>query len=355
MPVRADTSSGRPAGRTSPGPARPTVPGRKVCGPVTVQAPHLPVMVDRVAELLTDAPPGVVVDCTVGSGGHARAVLERAARRREPDPVLVGIDRDPQALRVARERLSGVPGTVHLVHARFDTLEEVLDRLGVGPVTGLLFDLGLSSMQVDEPGRGFSYRHEGPLDMRMNPEVGESAADLINRLDRHELVEILRTYGEERFASRIAAALVRQRPLATTGELAALVKQAIPAAARRAGPHPATRTFQALRIAVNDELTALAGALPAGVALLAPDGVCVTLAYHSLEDRIAKRTLSRAGSSCVCPPKLPVCGCAGEPLVELLTDGVERPSDDEVAANPRARAARLRAARRLATQRREAV
>lgn len=316
---------------------------------------HVPVMVDRVVDLLEDAPPGVVVDCTLGAGGHARSLLE-ARTARHGDAALVGLDRDPDALGLARERLEDIPSQVkiRLVHASFEAFDEVLDRLGIGAVAGVLYDLGMSSMQVDRAGRGFSYRHRGPLDMRMDPTQETTAAQLVNQATRAELARIITRYGEERFAQRIAAAIVRRRPFEATDELAATVRDAIPAAARRSGPHPATRTFQALRIAVNRELEALEASLPRAIERLEAGGVCVVLSYHSLEDRVTKQVFADAARGCICPPRLPACLCGRKPLVEVLTKRPERPSASETAANPRARAARLRAVRRAPTTREEA-
>ena len=314
---------------------------------MTAPLPHVPVMLDRVVELLGDAPDGVIVDLTLGAAGHARAVLERrlAVHGRAQ---LLGLDRDPHALELARARLADLgPGVeVELVHARFDQLEEVLDERGIPEVAGVLLDLGISSMHVDRAERGFSYRHEGPLDMRMDPTEPTTAADLVNELDRAELARLLRRHGDERHADRIARAVVAARPLRTTTELAEVVKHAIPAAARRTGPHPATRTFQALRIAVNAELDVLESVLPVAVERLADGGVCVALAYHSLEDRLVKRAFAEAASGCVCPPGLPVCACGRVPLVEHVVRRPERPGSDEATTNPRATAARLRAVRR---------
>lgn len=321
-------------------------------GPLTVPAspePHVPVMRDRVTELVAGAPQGAVVDCTVGAGGHAWAILEARAGTGER-PVLVGIDRDPDALGLAEARLRDDRWDAHLIHARFDELEAVLDGAGIDRVAGVLYDLGISSMHVDEAERGFSYQHDGPLDMRMDPTRGRTAADLVNDLDQGELTDLIRRYGEERFAGRIAAAIVRARPLRRTAELAEVVRDAIPAATRRTGPHPATRTFQALRIAVNEELEAFRASLPQAIDRLVPGGVCVTIAYHSLEDRIAKRTFRDAARDCVCPPDMPVCGCDAQAEVHIVTRRPERPDDDETSRNPRARAARLRAVRKLATR-----
>lgn len=310
---------------------------------------HVPVMRDRVTELLAGAPAGAIVDCTVGAGGHARAILEARARG-DDRPVLVGIDRDPDALALAETRLRDDRWDLHLVHARFDGFDAVLDGAGIERVAGVLYDLGISSMHIDEAERGFSYQHDGPLDMRMDPTRGRTAADLVNDLDQSELTDIIRRYGEERFAGRIAAAIIRARPLRRTVELAEVVRDAIPAATRRTGPHPATRTFQALRIAVNEELEAFRASLPRAIDRLVPGGVCVTLAYHSLEDRIAKRTFRDAARDCICPPDLPVCGCDAQAEVQIVTRRPERPDDDEISRNPRARAARLRAVRKLATR-----
>lgn len=310
--------------------------------PSVVTAPHVPVLLDRVVELFATAPDGVIVDCTVGAGGHARAVLDARGERGRATH-LVGIDRDPEALELARER---VP-EAELVHARFDRFDEVLDAHDVGTVAGVLFDLGISSMHVDRPDRGFSYRHEGPLDMRMDPTAETTAADLVNGLQQDELARIIGRFGEERFAGRIAAAIVRERPFRTTRQLADVVRDAIPAATRRTGPHPATRTFQALRIAVNAELEALEAALPQALDRLATGGICAVLAYHSLEDRIVKEAFRAAARGCICPPGLPVCACGHTPSVAILTKRPERATDDEVAVNPRSRAVRLRAVEKL--------
>jgi 16S rRNA (cytosine1402-N4)-methyltransferase len=319
---------------------------------VTVTAPptppHVPVMLDRVVGLLADAPEGPVVDATLGAAGHAHAVATERLRR-HGTARLIGLDRDTDALALARQRLAdlGPDVEVDLVHARFDALGEVLDELGVDEVAGVLLDLGISSMHVDRPDRGFSYRAEGPLDMRMDPTQELTAAQLVNELERGELARLLRRHGDERFAERIAARIVEARPLDSTVELAEVVRSAIPAAARRTGGHPATRTFQALRIAVNAELEALEAVLPTALARLAPGGVCVVLAYHSLEDRLVKRAFADAARGCICPPGLPVCACGRVPLVEHIVRRPERPDEAETTVNPRATAARLRAVRRL--------
>lgn len=313
-------------------------------------APHRPALLERVTQLLVDAPDGLVVDATLGAGGHAAAVL--AARRdRHGTARLLGLDRDPHALALAGQRLAELDAdprvAIERVRVRFDGLGDILDERGQDRVAGVLLDLGLSSMHVDQPERGFSYRHDGPLDMRMDPDLERSAADLLDELEVGELTRLLATYGDERFASRVARAIVAARPLRSTTALAEVVRQAIPAATRRSGGHPATRTFQALRIAVNEELDALAAALPVVIDRLAPGGVIVVLSYHSLEDRLVKRALADAARGCVCPPGLPVCACGHTPLIEHLVRRPERPDETEIVVNPRAAAARLRAARRI--------
>jgi 16S rRNA (cytosine1402-N4)-methyltransferase len=315
---------------------------------VTTPGPaHVPVLLARTLELLApavDAPGAVLVDATLGLGGHSAALLERFGSLR-----LVGLDRDPQALAVAGERLAPYGDRATLVHAVYDELAEVLRRLGVARVQGVLFDLGVSSMQLDEAGRGFAYAQDAPLDMRMDQSRGATAAEVVNTYSAPELARVLREYGEERFARRIADAVVRERakePFSGTARLAELVRSSIPAATRRTGGHPAKRTFQALRIEVNGELAALAGALPAAVDALAVGGRMVVLSYHSLEDRMVKRVLT-AGATSSAPPDLPVVPDAYQPVLRLLTRGSEPASDGEIAENPRAASVRLRACERL--------
>jgi 16S rRNA (cytosine1402-N4)-methyltransferase len=286
----------------------------------------------------------VVVDATLGMGGHSEALLQQFAGLR-----LVGLDRDPQALALAGERLAPYADRTTLVHAVYDELADVLARLGARRVQGVLFDLGVSSLQLDEPGRGFAYAQDAPLDMRMDQSRGVTAAEVVNTYPPAQLARVLREYGEERFARRIADAIARERdrePFSGTARLAELVRSSIPAATRRTGGHPAKRTFQALRIEVNGELHALERALPAAVDALAVGGRIVVLSYHSLEDRLVKRTLV-AGATSTAPPGLPVVLPEHEPLLRLLTRGSEEPTEAEVAANPRAASARLRAAERL--------
>lgn len=317
---------------------------------MTTAPPHVPVLLDAVTDLL-ERPDGVVVDLTLGAGGHARAVV---ARRLQVwgHADLLGVDRDEDALALARERLAEELADprvrIRFVHARADRLGEVLDTAGIGHVAGVLLDLGVSSMHLDRPERGFAHRLEGPLDMRMDRSGGPTADDLVNGLPEEELADVIRRYGEERFARRIAAAIVAARPVAGTRELAELVRGAIPAAARRTGGHPAARTFQALRIAVNEELTALEATLPVAIDRLDSDGVLVVLSYHSLEDRIVKRALAAAATGCVCPPDLPVCGCGRRPLVEHVVRRPLTADAEERRRNPRSGSVRLRAVRRLA-------
>ena len=301
---------------------------------------HRPVMEEDVVALFATVPPGVVVDATVGGGGHAAALLAA-----HPHLRLVGIDRDAQAVAAAAEALAPFgPRVVGLHHARFDRLGEVVQ----GGLSGVLFDLGVSSPQLDQGERGFSYRLDAPLDMRMDRSQARTAADVVNGEDERTLARLIAESGEHRFARRIARRIVQARPITTTGELAEVVRSAIPAAARRTGGHPARRVFQAVRIAVNDELEMLGPAIDAAIARLAPGGRCAVLAYHSGEDRIVKeRFLVAASGGCVCPPGLP-CVCGAVPLVRLLHRGARMPSPAEVARNRRAESARLRACERLA-------
>jgi 16S rRNA (cytosine1402-N4)-methyltransferase len=304
---------------------------------------HRPVMVDEVVGLLAPGPAGTVVDATVGGGGHARALLEAADHL-----TVLGLDRDPVAVAAAASALARFGARARVRRSRFDRLREVAGEEGLEALSGVLFDLGVSSPQLDRAERGFSHRGDGPLDMRMDPDDERTAADVVNGLSEADLARLLRTYGDERYAGRIARAIVAARPLRTTADLAEVVRDAIPAPARRRGGHPARRTFQAVRIEVNAELAVLPGALDAAVDLLAPGGRCVVLAYHSGEDRIVKDRFRQAATGgCTCPPGLP-CACGAEPRVRLLKRGAWKPSADEVAANPRAGSARLRAVEKLA-------
>lgn len=312
---------------------------------------HVPVLAERVLALLAPAlagPDAIMVDATLGLGGHSAALLAA-----HPDLTLVGLDRDPVALERSGQRLAAHRGRVHLVHEVYDQLPQALARLGITEVHGVLFDLGVSSMQLDETDRGFAYATDAPLDMRMDPTAGRTAAEVLNSYPVAELTRVLREYGEERFAARIARAVAAERdrePFRTSGRLVRLLYDTVPAATRRTGGHPAKRTFQALRIEVNGELDALHAALPAAVHALAMAGRIVVLSYHSLEDRMVKRALAEAASS-TAPPGLPVELPEHAPRLRLLTRGAERADAAEQAENPRSASVRLRAAERIAPRR----
>jgi 16S rRNA (cytosine1402-N4)-methyltransferase len=308
---------------------------------------HVPVLLDRVVALLTPAlghEGAVLVDATLGLGGHSEAVLARCELAR-----VVGIDRDPEALRLAGERLAAYGDRFTSVHATYDTIPEVLADLGLAHADGVLFDLGVSSMQLDVADRGFAYREDAPLDMRMDPTEGPTAADVLNTYPQAELARVLREYGEERFAPRIAAAVVRERvtePFTTSARLVELLYRAIPAPARRTGGHPAKRTFQALRMEVNDELGVLRRAVPAAIDSLAVGGRVVVESYHSLEDRLVKQAFAAATRLDV-PLDLPFVPPDREPALRLVTRGAERADAAEIEANPRAASVRLRAVERV--------
>jgi 16S rRNA (cytosine1402-N4)-methyltransferase len=308
---------------------------------------HVPVLLDRVVALVAPAlerPGSVLVDATLGLGGHTEAVLDRCPQAR-----VIGIERDAHALARSRERLAGHGERVTFVHAVYDEIRDVLAEQGLGHVEGVLFDLGVSSMQLDVRERGFSYAADAPLDMRMDPSVGRTAADVLNTYPVEELARILREYGEERFARRIADRIVAERttaPFTDSARLVELVRSAIPAAARRTGGNPAKRTFQALRIEVNDELSVLRRALPAAIDAIGVGGRVVVMSYHSLEDRLAKRAFAERSRSDA-PPDLPMVPAEHQPVLRLLTRGAERADETEIAANPRARSVRLRAAERV--------
>ncbi len=308
---------------------------------------HVPVLLARCLELLDPAlrrPGAVAVDATLGLGGHAEAMLQA-----HPGLTVLGLDRDPQALAMAAERLAPFGSRFQAVRAVYDTLPVALAGAGHRRADAILFDLGVSSMQLDLAERGFAYATDAPLDMRMDPTAGATAADLLNTAPAAELARILRTYGEERFASQLARAIVREReraPFTTSARLVALVRDTIPAPARRTGGNPAKRTFQALRIAVNDELEVLRRAIPAALATLRPGGRMVVLSYHSGEDRIVKRALAAVADPPV-PHGLPVIPEELRPTARVLTRGAEKASEDEVRRNPRAASVRLRAVEQL--------
>ncbi|HEU5083934.1 MAG TPA: 16S rRNA (cytosine(1402)-N(4))-methyltransferase RsmH [Acidimicrobiales bacterium] len=319
---------------------------------------HVPVLLDEVVAAFAPVPPGWVVDGTLGGAGHATAILEA-----HPHLSVLGLDRDPDAVQVATERLRRFGDRAVVVHSRFDRIADAMGLLRrnrttdtTAPtedetplrVSGVLLDLGVSSPQLDRGVRGFSYRHAGPLDMRMDPSSGRSAGDIVNDADQAEIARILRRFGDERHADRIAKAIVAARPITTTEQLAEVVRDAIPAAARRTGGHPATRTFQALRIEVNEELAQLEAVLGDALDLLVPGGRLAVITYHSGEDRIvARRFRDAAADDCICPPGTGACRCGGAPSVKLVPRKAITASDDEVAANPRARSARLRVAEQL--------
>jgi len=315
------------------------------CG--TAEDRHVPVLLDRVLELLAPAlqqTGTVMVDATVGLGGHSESVLENCPLAR-----VVGIDRDQEALSLAGERLAQFGGRFTAVHAVYDELPQILADLGLSSVSAVLLDLGVSSLQLDEEERGFAYRHDAPLDMRMDQTSGQpTAADVLNTYDQADLERVLRQYGEERFAKRVASAVVRERarqPFTTSARLVELLRSVIPAASQKSGGHPGKRTFQALRIEVNAELEALQAALPAAVDALAVGGRIAVLSYHSLEDRITKQVLA-AGAHSSTPAGLPVELPEHAAYLRLLTRGAEEPGAAETDVNPRATSARLRAAER---------
>lgn len=304
---------------------------------------HCPVLVNEVLQALLPHPGGLYLDCTVGGGGHAEAILRKGGAGTQ----LIGIDRDLDALRRSRIRLKPFGGKVELLNDRFENSGRLLAGR---KVDGVLMDLGVSSYLLDDPSRGFSFNLDGPLDMRMDRTEPVTAKEIVNGYSADELSSIFKKYGEEKFARRIARAIVAQRskkPIAATLELAELVKSAVPRP-RTSRIHPATRVFMAIRIAVNGELDDLNSAVKSAVELLAPGGRLVVIAFHSLEDRIVKRTLASLAKGCVCPPGLPVCICGKQPTVELLFKKPVTPGSEELERNPRSRSARMRAAVRLA-------
>ncbi|MBI5231992.1 MAG: 16S rRNA (cytosine(1402)-N(4))-methyltransferase RsmH [Coriobacteriales bacterium] len=304
---------------------------------------HTPVLLAEVTQHLSPHPGSIVVDCTLGGAGHAKRLQDLVA----PTGTLVGIDQDDAALIAAADTLRLGQQTI-LLKGNFGDLDRLLSEAGIPYVDGFLFDLGVSSPQLDVPGRGFSYREDAPLDMRMDPErQALTAADVVATYSAADLTRIIREYGEERWAPRIAARIVAaraRRPLETTTELVQVIKEAIPAAARRTGPHPARRTFQALRIEVNRELEVLEQGLRAAIRWLTSGGRIAVISYHSLEDRIVKNVFAELSEGCTCPPDLPVCTCEHEPVIRVLTRKPVTPSAEEIADNPRARSAKLRVA-----------
>jgi len=308
------------------------------------ELPHQPVLLEEALDVLSVKPGGRYIDCTLGAGGHARGILERSS----PDGRLLGLDADPRALDLARAQLSEFGSRVVLVNESFAKLAATARWNGFDPVDGILFDLGLSSMQLEYRDRGFSFRVEAPLDMRFDPREPITAADLVNTLSERELAEIFFQYGEEPRARSIARAIVRARarkPIETTTELAEVILRAAPQRLGRV--HPATRVFQALRIVVNRELEVLDSALQQALELLAVGGVIAAISFHSLEDRLVKQFFAGEAKGCRCPPDLPVCVCGRQPRLQIVTKKAITPTEEEIQRNPRSRSAKLRAARRV--------
>jgi 16S rRNA (cytosine1402-N4)-methyltransferase len=304
---------------------------------------HVPVLLDEVVAGLQPRPGGRFVDCTIGLGGHAAAILERIS----PSGRLLGIDADPNAIKISKDRFSNYGEAVTLVNDNFVNLDAICKEYLFHPVDGILFDLGVSSLQLDTAERGFSFHLDAPLDMRFSPEQGLTASDIVNRFSEQELAKLIERYGEERHSRRIARYIAQNRPITTTAELAQLVEQASVASSRRSRIHPATRTFMALRIAVNSELQNLELALKQTPDLLRPGGRLTVISYHSLEDRIVKQFMRYAASSCVCPPGTIICRCGHVPTLKLISRKVIKPASLEIESNPRSRSARLRIAERL--------
>jgi len=306
---------------------------------------HKPVLLDECLTALSIRPDGVYLDGTLGRAGHSLEIVRRLTTGR-----LIAVDRDETAIAAARERLADYMDRVTLVHRNFDQLGEILEELGLSGVDGMLFDLGVSSPQLDDPERGFSYMHDAPLDMRMDRTAALSAREVVNAWPYEELRRVLFEYGEERYAPAIASAICRrreERPIETTLELSELIRQAMPAKALREKQHPAKRSFQAIRIAVNGELDALPPMLRAAADGLNPGGRLAVISFHSLEDRIVKKTLQELATGCICPPEFPVCVCGRQPKMKLITRKPVTAGPAELTYNPRARSAKLRAAEKL--------
>ncbi len=307
---------------------------------------HRTVLLKETIEHLNIKPEGTYVDATLGGGGHSLEILKRLDKGGR----LIGIDRDQSALKASGERLKAYSDRILLLHGNFKDIIVLLKGCGINCVDGIVMDLGVSSFQLDKGERGFSYMQDAPLDMRMDKGQALSAKGIINSYDREDLAHIISRYGEERWAKRIAEFIVHSRdeaPIETTGQLVNIIKAAIPAAARRKGPHPAKRTFQALRIAVNDELEILEGTIKDGVQLLKSGGRICIITFHSLEDRKVKRTFKQLENPCTCPPRLPICVCNRKPVIKIITRRLLIPSEDEIDENPRARSAGLRVAQKL--------
>ncbi len=306
---------------------------------------HVSVLLEESVSALVTNPEGIYVDCTLGGSGHAAKIVSQLG----PLGRFIGIDQDPAAIETGKARLANANCRVDIVQSNFENIGRVLDDLEIDKVDGILFDLGVSSHQLDIAERGFSYMQDAPLDMRMNPNASFSAYDVVNHYSEEQLSQIIMDYGEDRWAKRIAKFIVAgrsERPIETTGELVSMIKKAIPAAARRDGPHPAKRTFQAIRIEVNNELGILKDAFTTSIARLGIGGRLCIITFHSLEDRIAKQTMQQMAKGCICPVSLPICMCSNKPQVKVL--GKPRvPSIIELEENPRARSAKLRVAEKI--------
>lgn len=306
---------------------------------------HVSVLLNETVDAIVTDPDGIYVDCTLGGAGHAHAVGERLSEK----GMLIGLDQDSDALAVATERLQDLKCRVLTIPTNFHDLKKALTDAGITAVNGFVFDLGVSSYQLDTAERGFSYMHDGPLDMRMDKDGELTAADVVNTYSAADLIRIIKDYGEERWAKRIVDFIIAARqeaPLTTTGELVSVIKNAIPAGARKDGPHPAKRTFQAIRIEVNRELAILKESFTDAVSMLKPGGRIGVITFHSLEDRITKQTFKELSTGCICPPELPVCVCHHTATVKARNKAIE-PSEAEVTANPRARSAKLRIAEKI--------
>lgn len=306
---------------------------------------HVSVLLNETVDAIVTDPDGIYVDCTLGGAGHAHAVGERLSEK----GMLIGLDQDSDALAVATERLQDLKCRVLTIPTNFHDLKKALTDAGITAVNGFVFDLGVSSYQLDTAERGFSYMHDGPLDMRMDKDGELTAADVVNTYSAADLIRIIKDYGEERWAKRIVDFIIAARqeaPLTTTGELVSVIKKAIPAGARKDGPHPAKRTFQAIRIEVNRELAILKESFTDAVSMLKPGGRIGVITFHSLEDRITKQTFKELSTGCICPPELPVCVCHHTATVKARNKAIE-PSEAEVTANPRARSANLRIAEKI--------
>lgn len=309
---------------------------------------HKPVLLEECIEFLNIRPDGIYVDGTLGGGGHSSEII----RNLGSDGVFIGIDQDKNAIEAAKRKFSSldIRAKVIIEHTNFENIREVLEAHKIGSVDGVLLDLGVSSHQLDEGERGFSYQHDAPLDMRMNQKSEFNAYELVNTWSRNEIAQVIRDYGEEKWASRIAEFIVKSREeqkIETTGELTDIIKAAIPAAARREGPHPAKRTFQAIRIAVNRELEVLKSFLNSISEILNPEGRVAIITFHSLEDRIVKQSFRELAKGCICPRDFPQCVCGIKPKLKIITRKPVTPSDPELEINPRARSAKLRVAQRI--------